>query len=200
MVGEDKTFISLFSAANGVGKTCLGANILAHILWGQSGNKWFGNEGFKWEFNRGEVHQEGIRKAIDLPLYNNWPYPKRGRIVSDPTTVKETIEPELKKWFPKGRYKTNKKGKNYSYFWQTDTGHVFELMTYDQSLTEFESATLGWCYFDEPPPLAIFKATVARMRRGGIIFIGATPLTGSAWMYDNLVIASNRINKEFKMD
>jgi len=73
-------------------------------------------------------------------------------------------------------------------------------MTYDQSLTEFESATLGWCYFDEPPPLAIFKATVARMRRGGIIFIGATPLTGSAWMYDNLVIASNRINKEFKMD
>ena len=60
-------------------------------------------------------------------------------------------------------------------------------MTYEQSVKEFESAPLGWCWFDEPPPLAIFKATVARMRMGGIIFITATPLMGSAWMYDHIM-------------
>jgi len=165
MVGEDETFISLFSAANGVGKTAASCNMLAHILYGSSGNKFF-----------------------DYPLYNNFPYPKRGRIVSDPTTIAGTIVPELKKWLPPGRYTTNKGGKNYEYKWITDTGFEFDLMSYEQGVKEFESSTLGFAFFDEPPPFAIFKATVARMRLGGIIWIGATPLTGSFWMYDELVM------------
>ena len=154
----------MFSAANGVGKTAAGSAMLAHILFGSSGNEYF-----------------------NLPLFNDFPYPKRGRIVSDPTTISQTLIPELKKWFPLGRYQTSKSGKNYEYNWRTDTGHKFEVMTYEQSTKEFESATLGWCWFDEPPPLAIFKATVARMRKGGIIFITATPLMGSAWMYDHIM-------------
>ena len=165
MVGNNKTFICLFSAANGVGKTACGCNILAHFLYGPSGNKYFD----------------------DLPLFKKFPYPKQGRIVSDATTIVETTVPELKKWLPSGRYTTNKAGKNFEKKWRTDTGFKFDLMTYDQSVKEFESATLGWAWFDEPPPLAIFKATVARMRRGGIIFITATPLTGSAWMYDHIL-------------
>lgn len=185
MVGEDKTFISLLCAANGVGKTAGGANLLAHILWGQSGNKWFDDKEFLWVDQRDKsIHR---RQAQKLPLFEHWPYPKQGRIVSDPTTISQTLIPELKKWFPKGRYQTSKSGKNYEYNWKTDTGHKFEVMTYDQSTKEFESATLGWTWFDEPPPLAIFKATVARMRKGGIIFITATPLTGSAWMYDHII-------------
>jgi phage terminase large subunit-like protein len=164
MVGNDNTFICLFSAANGVGKTACGCNLLAHIMYGLSGNKYF-----------------------DLPLFKKFPYPKQGRIVSDATTIIETTVPELKKWLPFGRYKANKGGKNYERKWITDTGFKFDLMTYDQGVKEFESATLGWAWFDEPPPLAIFKATVARMRRGGIIFITATPLTGSAWMYDHIL-------------
>ena len=154
----------MFSAANGVGKTCAGSVMLAHIAYGPSGNKWF-----------------------DYPLFNNFPYPKRGRIVSDPTTIAGTLIPELKKWFPPGRYQTSKAGKNYEYAWKTDTGFKFEVMTYEQDVKEFESATLGFAWFDEPPPLAVFKATVARMRLGGIIFITATPLTGSAWMYDHIL-------------
>jgi len=164
MVGKNETFVCLFSAANGVGKTGAGATMLAHLLYGPSGNKYF-----------------------DYPLFNNFPYPKRGRIASDPTTVTQTIVPELYKWLPQGRFQTNKAGKNYEYNWATDTGHKFEVMTYEQGAKEFESATLGWAWFDEPPPLAIFKATVARMRMGGIIFITATPLTGSAWMYDHIL-------------
>ena len=165
MVGGNEVFISLFSAANGVGKTAAGSNILAHMIYGPSGNKYFD----------------------DLPLFKSFPYPRHGRIASDPTTIKETIVPELRKWLPNGRYKTDKAGKNYESIWKTDTGFKFDLMTYEQSAKEYESATLGFAWFDEPPPFAIFKATVARMRMGGIIFITATPLMGSAWMYDHIL-------------
>lgn len=164
MVGENKTFVSFFSAANGVGKTALGCNIIAHILFGNFGNKYFNHT-----------------------LFNKWPYHKRGRIISDPTTITQTLIPELKKWLPPGRYRTSKSGKNYEYNWQTDTGFKFDVMTLEQEAKEFESATLSFVWFDEPPSYAIFKATVARMRRGGIIFITATPLMGSAWMYDHLI-------------
>jgi len=171
MVGSDKVFVSLFSAANGAGKTAAGCNILAHILFGQSGNKYF-----------------------ELPLFNKWPYPRRGRIVSDPTTITQTLIPEIKKWLPPNRYRTSKSGKNYEYNWFTDTNFKFDVMTYEQDVSEFESATLGFAWFDEPPPLAIYKATVARMRKGGIIFITATPLMGSAWMYDSFVASPARVN------
>lgn len=179
LVGSDNVFICLLSAANGVGKTAAGVNILSHIIYGPSGNPYFD----------------------DLPLFKKFPYPsKRGRIVSDHTTVESVIDPELKKWFPRGRYITKKKGRNYDYYWRTDTGFEFELMTYDQDLGEFESATLGWAWFDEPPPLAIYKATVARMRRGGIIFITATPLMGSAWMYDHILAYKSEENEEDRGD
>jgi len=196
MVGEGNTFISLFCAANGVGKTAGGAVILSHILFGQSGNKWFGKDSFTWVDERDKTLHR--RKDKNLPLFTNWPYPKQGRIVSDPTTISQTLIPELKKWFPAGRYTTSKSGKNYEYNWKTDTGHKFEVMSYDQSTKEFESATLGWTWFDEPPPLAIFKATVARMRKGGIIYITATPLTGSAWMHDHII--KNQSDKEGQRD
>lgn len=57
-------------------------------------------------------------------------------------------------------------------------------MTYEQDPKEFEGVTLGWAWFDEPPPDAILKATIARMRRGGVIIITATPISGSAHLYD----------------
>jgi len=164
MIGSDEHFINLFVAANGVGKTAALINILAHIVFEPSGNKYF-----------------------DYPLFNNFPYPKRGRVVSDPTTVTQIIVPELKKWFPPGRYQTIKSGKNYEYNWRVDTGHKFDLMTYEQDPKEFESATLGYAIFDEPPPYSIFKATIARMRMGGIIMVAFTPLIGSAYFYDEIV-------------
>lgn len=170
-----------------MGKTAAGANILAHIFWGQSGNPWFAEQEFDWKYEEHGYLQKGHRKAVKMPLFQEFPYPKRGRVISDPTTVTQTIVPELKKWFPPDRYQTKKAGKNYEYNWRTDTGFKFELMTYEQDRKEFESATLGYAWFDEPPPLAIFKATVARMRAGGIIFITATPLMGSAWMYDHIL-------------
>jgi len=162
-VGEGEHFVVLFSAANGVGKTAAGANIIAHICF-ESENQYF-----------------------NYPLFKNWPYPKQGRIASDPTNIGKNLIPALKEWLPEGRYKTRKGRKDYESIWTTDNGWGFDIMTYDQDAKEFEGATLGWAWFDEPPPEAIFKATVARMRKGGVIFISATPLKGSAWMYDHII-------------
>src|SRR3990167_7185143 len=76
MVGSGKNFINMFIAANGVGKSAAGVNIITNICYGAQ-NEWF-----------------------DYPLFKSFPYVKKGRIISDPTTIKEKIIPELKKWFP----------------------------------------------------------------------------------------------------
>jgi phage terminase large subunit-like protein len=156
-----ENFIVLYSAANGVGKSCTVTNILAHLFWPTEENPYFQGKAFK-----------------------EWPFLKRGRIVSAPTNIEKNVIPEMKDWFPRGRYKTTKGNKKFESVWKTDTGWEFDIMTYEQDITEFEGITLGWIWFDEPPPEAIFKACVSRLRRGGMIIIGATPLAGSAYMYD----------------
>lgn len=156
-----ENFIVLYSAANGVGKTATCVNLLAHLFWNTGENQYFNGE-----------------------LFKKWPHLKRGRIVSTPTSIEKNIIPEMKTWFPKGRYKTGKGNKKFESIWKTDTGWDFDLMTYEQDPMEFEGITLGWAWFDEPPPQAILKATISRMRKGGVVIIGATPLSGSAYLYD----------------
>jgi len=173
LLGSGKYLVGLISAANGVGKTRLGVCLIAELIW-QSGNKWF-----------------------NYPLFRNWKYQKKIRIVSDPSTIHDTIIPEMEEMFPKGRYKRNKKGKNYWYEWKTDNGWLINLMTYDQNVKEFESATLGLIWCDEPPPKNIYKANISRLRKGGVMFITATPLTGSAWMYDEILSNPNN-ESEYK--
>lgn len=154
-------FIILYSAANGVGKTATCSNILAHLFWNTGENEYFNGK-----------------------LFKEFPFKKTGRIVSTPTNIEKNIIPEMKTWFPRGRYKTGKGNKKFESIWKTDTGWEFDIMTYEQDAMEFEGVTLGWAWFDEPPPEAILKATISRMRKGGIIIIGATPLAGSAYLYD----------------
>lgn len=171
LVGQEygEVFVALLSAANGVGKTACGCNVVAHIMYSCS-CEWF-----------------------NLPIFKTWPFLKKGRIASDPTTIKEQIVPELKSWLPKGRYTATKGMRDFESKWKTDTGFDFDLMTYEQDTKEFESVSLGWAWFDEPPPEDKYKATVSRMRRGGIIFITETPLMGSAWMYDKFLTSPDRI-------
>lgn len=166
MVGKNETFVNLFCAANGTGKSCTCVNIVTNICFGPQ------NDFFKY------------------PLYENFPYLKRGRIISDPTTLKEKIVPELKKWFPSNRYnikyETYKEGKSYESRWITDTGFEFDLMSSEQESKEFESVDLGWAYFDEPCPSRIYRATISRLRTGGIVFWGMTPLAYSVWVKDEI--------------
>ncbi len=159
--------MNLFIAANGVGKSACGANLVANICFGPQ-NEWF--------------------KGMEL--FEKFPYIKKGRIISDPTTIKEKIIPELKKWFPSNRYQehyaTRKEGKAYEAKWTTDTGFEFDLMSNEQDPKEFESTDLGWVWFDEPIPKSIYMATIARTRAGGILFGTLTPLEYSAWIKDEL--------------
>lgn len=158
--GSGDYFILFLSAANGVGKTALASNIISNVCW-PGYNNWF---------------RDGLFKL--------WPFLKRGRIITESDLVEKNVINELKTWFPKGRYTTKKAGKHFESRWFTDTGHNFDIMTYDQDPMQFEGVTLGWAWFDEPPPDNLLKATISRMRRGGIIIITATPISGSAHLYD----------------
>lgn len=166
-----ENFIVLYSAANGVGKTATGSAMLAHLFWNTGENPYF-TGGF----------------------FDEFPYKKKGRIVSDPTNVTKNIIPELKFWFPEGRYTTSKGNKTFESIFTTDTGWEFDVMTYEQDPREFEGVTLGWAWFDEPPPEPIFKAMVSRMRKGGIIIITATPLAGSAYLYDSFAKGNYKVD------
>jgi phage terminase large subunit-like protein len=171
IVGQGSSFINLFVAANGVGKTATGCNIVANICYGPQ-NKYF-----------------------EYPFYRKFPYMKRGRIISDPTTLKEKIVPELKKWlpgsysltFPEAEYETAKEGKNYEAKFITKTGWEIDLMSNEQDAKEFESVDLGWIWFDEPPSQAIYKACLGRTRLGCIIFFTLTPLFHTAWVKDEII-------------
>lgn len=162
-VADKDNFVTLFSAANGIGKSVTGAALMANILFG------------------------GDNPYFQHDIFKNWPFPKRARIVTDPTNIQKNIVPTLKFWFPNadlGRYTSKKADKHYESEWKTDTGWEFDIMSYEQDAREFEGVTLGLAWLDEPPPEAIYKAIVSRMRKGGIIFITATPLAGSAYLFD----------------
>lgn len=171
--GSGNYLAGAYLAANGVGKTAALVNIIANICY-PTKNPYF--------------HQK---------IFTNYPFQKKVRIASDPTTVKEAIIPALKEWLPKGRYTVSKEGKHYESKWITDTGFELDIMTYDQDPKEFESANIGVILLDEPPPNDIFKACVSRLRNGGVMGILCTPLTGSAWLYDEF-IANPNLEEEFK--
>lgn len=161
-VGSGDYFVVLFSAANGVGKSAAGANVVANIVCGNK-NPYFNGK-----------------------LYENWPFPKKGRIVTDPKNI-DGISEALHEWLPAGKYKTTKAGKSYEARWTGPNDWKWEMMSYEQDVKEFEGPTLGWVWFDEPPTREIYKACVSRLRKGGIIFITATMLKGSGWMFDHIV-------------
>lgn len=169
MVGEGGAFVNMFVGANGVGKSAVGANIVANIIFGPQ-NEWF-----------------------EFPFFQSFPYPqKKIRIISDPTTLKEKTIPELRKWFPSNDakhipdalFETAKEGKAYECKWITSNGWTIDLMSTEQDPKEFESVDLGFVWFDEPPPQSIYNATIARGRLGMKVIMTYTPLFHSAWLKD----------------
>ena len=183
-VGSNEVFINLYAAANGVGKSCVGAMIITNICFGVQK---FDVKRSRWKKEWGEAPES----FFDYPLFQKFPYLKKGRIISDPTTIREKIIPELKKWFPTNRYKiekwaTTKEGKNYEYRWKTDTGFEFDIMSTEQDIKEFESTDLGWVWIDEPAPYKKYLATIARGRLGMIMMWTMTPLDYSAKIKDEI--------------
>jgi len=164
LVGQSAPHVGIFSAANGIGKTTAIANVMANIIFGRQ-NRYF-----------------------DYPLFREWPYPKRLRFVTDPKLVEEIgpLHSEIKKWWPRGRYEAVKGGKSYFSQYKAN-GFLLDIMSYDQDLKQFEGATLGGIFFDEPPVRSIWNASLARLRMGGIALVFMTPLTQAAWFFDEVV-------------
>ena len=192
LVGEGKHFIYILSAGNGIGKTALAINILGNIFWPGIN---FGCA------EKGSLDKRPAGSWFQGTLFDSWPYPKRARIVTEAKNNDETgaIDQEIKHWWPKGRYRGIKGGKQYVSLYEIDNGWVMDKMSYEQEPKEFESSTLGLAIFDEPPPKPIFDATVARMRMGGIIIIPMTPIAESAqaqrdvsWIYEDLVDSKDK--------
>lgn len=164
LVGAKQPYVGIFSAANGVGKTTLAVNVLANIIFGPQ-NRYF-----------------------DHPIFRTWPHPKRFRYITDPKLVEEIgpFHSEIKKWWPRGQYTAIKGGKSY-YSQYKANGFIVDVMSYDQSLEQFEGTTLGGVFFDEPPVRQIWNASLARLRMGGIALVFMTPLTGAGWFFDEVV-------------
>jgi phage terminase large subunit-like protein len=169
LFGEGKQTTSVFSGANGAGKTYLMVNMLANVIWGKQ-NHWF-----------------------DYPLFNHWQYPKRIRIGTEASNVRDSgvIDDAIHKWWPKGRYEGFKNGAPYNRVYVTDTGWIVEKMSYEQETKEWESNTLGLAVFDEPPPKDKFAASVSRLRAGGRIAVFMTPLVRAGWLIDELATSKD---------
>lgn len=164
LMGPGRIMVGILSAANGIGKTTLVANILGNLFYGPQS------------------------KYFDQPVFRNWPFPKRARYITDPKLVEEIgpFHTEMSKWLPAGRYAANKAGKTFFSQYKAN-GWVADVMTYDQDVQQFEGGTLGLIIFDEPPRRSIWNACVSRLRMGGMILVFMTPLTEAAWFFDEVV-------------
>jgi phage terminase large subunit-like protein len=169
-VANPKNTTILFPAGNWVGKTASAIALLGACIWPtQAEDTVFNDKLFKaWE---------------------SLGYPKRARIVSTPKELENigSIQTEVKKWWPAGKFTSDKKGKQFPSEFRTNTGWVIDLMSYEQQESEFEGATIPFFVFNEPPPEKIYNACIARMKFGGKILMPMTPLADSAWIYDRLV-------------
>ena len=172
-IGEGKHFIYIVSASNSLGKSAAIQNIVANLVYGPQ-NEWF-----------------------RYPIFEKWPFPKRIRVVTESKQIEETgtVDAEIDKWWPRGKYTKSKLGKNYfcKYELQGKDGlWIMDKMSYEQEKEEFESNTLGIIIYDEPPPKPIFDAGISRFREGGISVIVMTPLGGAGWIFDELIDAPGK--------
>ena len=156
--------IQINAAANSIGKTTALCNIVGNVVFGAQ-TQWF-----------------------KYPLFTDkWSAPKKIWYVSEADAFLDKIIPELKTWLPRGRYKTSKGGRKFDSIFEFDNGWSLTCKSFDQEPRQFESADVGLIIIDEPPYKEIFTACATRTRSGGLIVMGMTPLSHSAWLFDDLI-------------
>lgn len=123
------------------------------------------------------------------PVFKDWKFPKRIRIVSTPKELEEigSLQTSILELFPKGRYEAQKKGKAFPSQFKTDTGFVIDLMSYEQDKSEMAGPTIGLLLFNEPPPESLWKEGLSRMRKGGIVLVAMTSLLSEPWVIDGIL-------------
>ena len=169
-IADKDSRLILFPAGNWAGKTAGAIAALAACMWP-------------------DMAEDPIFSDSTFKDWAGQGFKKNARIVSTPKELESigSIQQEIARWWPKGRYKPDKKGKQYPCEFRTDTGWVVDLMSYEQHEDEFEGATISLFVFNEPPPEDIYNACVSRMKFSGKILMPMTPLANSAWIYDRIV-------------
>jgi hypothetical protein len=159
-------FIIVNGSGNGGGKTYSLVAFLAAVIWPNLAPACF----------------------ADQPLVKSWPYPKRARVISTPKEVEEigAFQSAILELFPHGQYEAKNKSKNYpSQFKANDW--VVDVMTYEQAKSEFAGPNIGLTLFNEPMPEDIWKESLIRARKGGLILCAMTSLTTEPWVVDGIL-------------
>lgn len=166
-----RIFLALW--ANGTGKSFLWPN----IAWAVSGPP---NHLLPW---------------FDFSPLNNWPYPKRGRIICNSKQLRENtgrIWRAIHECWPPAHYAERKQGYEYPASWtMPETGWVWDAMTENQDLSDHESEEIGMLIVDEPCSQAVWGRYYSRMRKGGLMMMFATLMEQSEWVESDLMTSDD---------
>lgn len=164
-IEREGAFIVISGAGNGWGKSEIIAAIFAAIMWPM------------------------LAPPAMANLGKDWKHPKRARIYSMPAELDEigSLQTAIKRLFPVGRYTAHKGRYNYPSVFVTDTGWVLDLFSYERDASEAAGPNIGLQAWNEPPPEALAKESIARSRAGGIILGGFTSLLENIWVVDGLL-------------
>lgn len=170
-VQSGKVVTYLLSGGNGVGKTRMLSEIALNLAVGPQ-NEWF-----------------------DHRAYNEFKRPCRIRLVSTQTALAEgmlreltaSAAPHLAEGYPK------QAGMTWLSEWVFKNGSRIDVMSWQQGITQHAGAYLDALILDEPGPRGIYDEATARLRAGGPVIWGMTPvdaLGGTSsdlgWVFDEL--------------
>lgn len=187
-------YITVFGAGNGVGKTCDLAIMAEGCAFGERELNETLRDNYLWK------RMARIRLEQNRPL--------RGRIICHADSMKENgpVLTEIRKWFPKGRYKMGKGGKTYyseikCYGASGEPSKdrtpicTIDVKTHDQDKGAHAGSNLDFVLCDEPMPENLYAETVGRTRGGGFIVFFLTPLEMSGWMMKQIIEDVDGVHK-----
>lgn len=156
---------------NGVGKTCLLANILIGFIWG-----------------RKYLNPDWLGK---MKLWDKIPKSPRIRLLCHADDMKEggSLYDEIVQWFPKGAYDISKEGKQTYCLIRCDNGVSVSIRTHDQPVTAHAGPNMDIILANEPFPQHLYGENVGRLRNAKtpIFWLFLTPLNVSSWLFDQIV-------------
>ena len=128
-------------------------------------------------------------KIFPAPIFQKFSYPKKIWIISNHGELGTTgaIQSSIEMLWPRNRYSASKDGKQYNSLYRSDTGWDIELKSTEQRITEFRGANVGVIAINEPIPEEIFRESLARLRRGGILIGAMTSLDEEPWVVDGIL-------------
>lgn len=159
--------VVLLQGANQIGKTILGANLVASFVMGKQG----------WD-KKPSIF--GERKTRGRIICKDWEH-----------HANEVIVPVLKEWLPRGSYETRRNNVGIECFWKFRNGSTIELMTSTQDVGIHEGWAGDWVWADEPFPREKYTANKRGLIASNGIFIMTLTALSEPWILDDIVLSQN---------